>query len=176
MIKKILPFSIFCLILGATGYLIYTEKMIILFPKNESFLLKNDSLENKEISLFKWNQNNTYSIEKMNLLPSKSESYNIHQIISHWVRIYNSQNKNESSLQKNTISSDGKILFLHFSHSPFYKNFSTYKKLSWIQGLFKTIHEYNKKITSVYFFIENNPLQDYELDFSHAWDIEGYLQ
>ncbi len=173
MKKNLLLISFFCLLMGSIGYFFYTEKIIILFSK-ESFIAKNKDFSNKEISLFTWDQKKTYTIEKINIIPTNNNSNNIHHIITCWMN--NNNTNNNCCLQRNSISHDGKNIFLHFNHSPFNKNLSIYKKLSWIQGLFKTISEYDNKLKNVYLFKENLPLDDYELDFSHGWNIQGYLK
>ncbi len=161
---------------GALGYLIHNEHIIILFP--ETYSLESTSSQSKpsNISLYTWNQNGTYSKETISLMFTNTKRKNIEQIVKKWLLAQEYQTIPVTTLKNAALSFDEKDLFINFSSYPFNRQASIYAKLSWIQGLFKTIKEYNASIEHVYFLAQQKTLTDYELDFSHAWPIEGFLE
>ena len=174
--KKSILLCFFLALGGSISYLLYNEYVVILFPETSLTTVLDKKTKPCEITLYTWTTQQTYVTEKKTLLPEQTVTKTIHHIIQIWLQAQDLQKNPPLSLESAALSEDEKLLFLSFSDYPFNKEDEIYTKLAWIQGLLKTISMYHKHIEHVYFFVHQKSLKDYELDFSHAWPITGFLE
>lgn len=173
MMKRSLFGALGAALLGMMVYYISHNYLFMIVPKTKPFSISDRACKPLVVSLYYATKPHDYQIDKVTILPDSFFSTTLTQIMRAWLQAHDTPVTID--IQRCAVSDDLADLFIHFSHNPFNKQWSMHSKLLWLQGLLYTIHMFELKIVNVYFFVGDLPLNDYELDFSHAWPVEGFL-
>jgi len=174
--------SILLFIFGFLFFAFYNNWIVLFLPSYNVATLgksKNFAQERVDVDLHYWN-NKQWNKEKVNLLwCQENNADNIKYLINGLLNLLEEEKVAKDRvgvLQNVLISSSGQQAYLSFDRNPFAqdKN-STHDKLMLIESILKTIRENNIKIQGVYFLVNHHVMQDYHLDFSKPWPINGFL-
>lgn len=170
--KKLLLGSCIMIGIGALAYAFHMNYIRIII----SYATPNITTKPPQmipITLYFVTSQDTYHTEKISCLPQETPTPLITHIITQWLK---TNPLTVSAVCSHcALSFDAKLLCIHFSEIPFHESWSTYQKLTWLQGLLRTIAEHNHSIEYVYFLVGEKQLSDAELDFSQPWPISGFV-
>lgn len=159
-----------CLLGGAITYG-WVKGLIIHIPRS-TYAAQEHIVEKKNVTLHWWN-NNRWNSESINLISSHSSCTTITHVVNCW--LINAQEVGiiikKVTVQACMLSKNNNELFISFDRTILDKELSIYQKLQFINGLLKTIDGLNLGITHVRFLTHHQPLHDYHLDFTNAWNI-----
>lgn len=130
----------------------------------------------KGITLHYWHDHQWHT-EKQNLIWCDNTSDNIFYLITNWLNTLDAEEitNKKITLQSALLSPSCSDVYLSFDRNPLEKNWSTFQKWMWIEGLLKTIRAQQIPIQNIYFLVQHKPIIDSHLDCSHAWPIGGFL-
>ena len=114
--------------------------------------------------------------KKKEILVSPSIVQTMHNLITSWLTILEEEHfiTKKITLQSVFVDQAEQELAISFDRSPLNMEASTFQNLMWIQSLLKTIKASSLPVTKVRFLVDEQPLIDSSLDFSHPWPVEGY--
>lgn len=167
------------LIIGMLFYSWYNELVILRIPSKTSVAaIQKDLTVRKNTKLSYAYQGKFKSEEKELLHTANNPIKTLNSIITAWLTLLDEEElwPKKIALQSVLIDASGGDIFLSFDQSPFSPDQSTLTKLMWVEGLLKTIRESSLGIKAVRLLVQNKPLQDSQLDFTHSWPITGYLK
>lgn len=179
---NILILSVLLFIFGFLFFAFYNNWVVLFLPSyNVETLSKSKSFKQERVGveLYYWN-NRQWNKEKINLLwCQENNADNIKYLINGLLNLLEEEKITKDrvvTLQSVLISSSGQQAYLSFDKNPFDNNKnSTHDKFMFVEGILKTIRENNIKIQGVYFLVNHKIMQDYHLDFSNPWPINGFL-
>lgn len=165
---------------GAFIYFSYNQQwLLICWPikKQENNAENKQPITKKIIKKIFWNHNH-WDSEEGELLWSNNGAENIKQLLSNWLIVLDEEKIMEKkvSIQSVVIDASGQEAFISLDRNPFDKKQSTYAKLLWVEGLFKTVRENGIKIQWIQLLVHHKPLVDYHLDFSNPWPLQGFFE
>ncbi len=160
-------------------YFSYNQQWVIIClpaKKQVNTRENNQGIIKKTIKKIFWKHDH-WNSEEDELLWSSDTAENVKQLISSWLIVLDEEKVMEKkvSIQAVVLSACGQEIFISFDRNPFDKKQSTYEKLLWTEGLFKTIRDNGVKIQWIQLLVHHKPLVDYHLDFSNPWPIHGFL-
>lgn len=122
-------------------------------------------------------KDNSWHIEKNELILSQDLIKNIHYIINSWLSFLEEERimKKKVTVQTTLCSPAGNDLYISFDRNPLSKEASIHDKWMWVEGLLKTMRAHGITISRIHFLVHHQPLQDVHLDFDHPWPLQGYL-
>lgn len=179
MIKKqyIILSTVF-FILGFLFFAYQKEWIIFRLPKVFHYIAndsKQKKVSKKSVVLNYWN-NSKWNSEKIDIIWTDNESENLQRLICSWLILMDEEKLVEKvSLQTALLSLNGQDLFLSFDRNILDEEKSTYEKLMIIESLLKTLRESGIKTKRVRFLVHHQEMNDSHLDFSHFWQIEGFI-
>jgi len=178
--KYFLGILISSFMLGGLFFLLYHGWLIIRYPSYKTEAkqcLRNMKSSKRKIVLEYWHKKK-WNKEKIDLLWTGDKSKNIQYLINSWLTLLDEEDamKKKISLQAVLLSASGNKAYLSFDRNPFSKGCSTFEKLMWIESLLKTLRENEIQLQSIYFLVHHQIMEDYHLDFSNPWPINGFLQ
>lgn len=130
----------------------------------------------KQGKLFFWNKGK-WNHESTEILLSNNPTEFITHIVNKWLTLL----EEEGLMAKRVMVSHvlmngaGNEIYISFDRYPFNKENSCYEKLMWVEGLLKTLRDNDSVITHINFKVRHTPLQDYHLNFSSPWPLQGFL-
>lgn len=155
----------------------YFEWIIFRSPfTKQNTLLAHKRTHKKTIELLLWTPLHIKK-EQQELLWSNDTTQNIQYLINAWLtnayeeKIITKKTELESAL----LNPTGKTVYLSFDHNFLPKNELLYTKAMIIESLLQTMATNNIPIKDIYFLVHHKEMQDYHLDFSRAWPIEGFI-
>lgn len=175
MIRKItLILSAITFCLALLLFAIHKELIIINFQRS-TLAPSSEQTTKKQIPLYYWH-NESWHSETVIMLISSTIQTTAQQLVSRWLQLILDEKiiTKKVNLQAVLLSYDNQELFLSFDRAPWNKTSSTFEKWMAIEGILKTIKEPAIGIKKVRFLINHQPLQDYHLDFTNAWPIDGF--
>ena len=175
--KKMALIGALCFCSALLFYALTNEWIVILF--DFPFVKKKEisavTGSKKRVPLW-YIKNKKWQKDEKELVLSGNQSQALFTIIETWLATLAEENigKKKPHLEAVSLSLVGDELFVSFDRSPFSRGLSTYEKMSWAEGLLRTVGEVNG-ITKVRLLVHHQPLQDGTLDFSFSWPTEGFL-
>lgn len=165
------------LIFGIIFYGIYNDIIIIKFPTKKYYNGLNT--ESKEKKLFKLHfyKSGKFNTEEKELISSNNIIQTASYLVTSFLNLAFEENVIPKKVNVQAILSDvnQKELYISFDRNILPKESSTFDKLMIIESLLKTINSNLPNINSIHFLINHTPIQDRNLDFSHAWPVTGYI-
>lgn len=130
----------------------------------------------KNVILFYWN--NDWHTEEVPVLLSNHTISNLQHVITQWLQLLNEERilTKKVTLQAVLMSYEGNELFISFDRLPWNKQTSTFEKWMAIEGLLKTIRNFDNSIKKVRFLISHQPMKDLHLNFINSWPIAGFIE
>jgi hypothetical protein len=109
---------------------------------------------------------------------TESNHENTMILINRWLTVLADEAITPSriSLQSASYDISGKKLIISFEQSFLNAPDPIFKKLMCIESLLKTIRENIKEVQEIYLLVQHQPLQDYHIDTTHAWPINGFTE
>jgi hypothetical protein len=170
-----------CFIASALVIALQREFIIICWSTNkmtQQDALAKNSLQKKPVKLFFW-RNNAWHHETTEILASYDDKgLTISHLITRWLTLLDDEQimKKPISLQSVLVSATGHEAYISFDRNPFVKDESAFSHWIWIEALLKTLRENGTKIQGVHFLVHHQPLNDYHLDFSRPWPLQGFFE
>lgn len=179
MLKKHYAFII-CIsfIVGMFIYGIGNQNIIFLSPFcKETLSTPNMIVTKKKITLHYWH-NDIWKHEEVDIIWSDDLTQTVTHLVNQWLSLLDEEKDNNKkvSLQSIALSPSGQEVFLSFDRNPFEKRSTSYEKWLWVESLLKTIRENNIGVKSIQLLIHHQPMNDYHIDFSKPWPLEGFLK
>jgi hypothetical protein len=175
--KPYIFISCSALLLGIFIFLYQKEYIIFNIKSSPATVSIPAIAQKKNTSLHYW-QSDQWHTEQMPLILCQNTASNIQLIISRWLQLMYDEKiiRKKATLQSALINYDQKELFISFDRAPWNKENSTFEKWMAIEGLLKTIKENDDLHTlkSIRFLIDHQPINDYHLDFTNSWPIDGF--
>lgn len=130
----------------------------------------------KAVTLHFWHENRWHT-ENQELLWSNNTADNIFYLVTNWLNTLDAEEVTQKKvvLQAATLSPSGTDAYLSFDRNPLQKEWSTYQKWMWIEGLLKTIRERQLPVQNIYLLVHHQPLIDRHIDGTHAWPLSSFL-
>ena len=141
----------------------------------------NDSLATSVVKrqgkLFFWNKGK-WNHESAEILLSHNLTDTISYIANKWLTLLEEEGlmAKRVAVSHVLIHGSGKEVYISFDRYPFNKEHSCYEKWMWVEGLLKTLRENDIAISHIDFKVRHMPLQDYHLDFSNPWPLQGFIK
>ncbi|MCL4361457.1 hypothetical protein M1446_03820 [Candidatus Dependentiae bacterium] len=174
MNKKYILIFLLSFFAGILFFAFYNEMIIFRWPyyKYEDVHLK--KAQTQFVTLYWW-QNNKWNTEKVEVLRFDDIPNTSYNILISWLNAVEEEKATgkKISLESVILDSTQNELYVSFTRNPFDKQSSTYNKWMFIEGILKTLRENNIKVNGVHFLAHHQPIQDFHLDFSKTWPIEG---
>lgn len=179
------PFSYFliCLITFACGTLflaMHNGWLVILPPHN--FFSKNSVLSSakkisREYVTLYFYHHEKWHTEKTHVLISDDIGQTTKQILQSWLNMLDEEHFTTKKITvQDVLISATQCAYISFDRNPFSREDSTYEKYMWVESLLETLRENKIPLQHVQLLVHHKPLQDYHLDFSHPWPLQGFLQ
>ena len=148
--------------------LIHEETYNPLYHQNTSY---------KTITLYAWSQNK-YKKETTEIIHSDNTTQNIKLLLNSWLQFVDDEHitDKETQIVSVSLSPSKQEAFICLNQYPFEKDWSTYRKLMWIESLLKTLRDNKIHISGIRLLVLHQPLIDDHLNFECSWPISGYLQ
>ena len=163
---------------GILFYAINQEWVVFQTPflkKQQPILNSACALNKKQVTLFFWH-NDMWNSEKIELIWFEDSAQNIHTILNKLLTLMHEDHMVHKKIQiQSVLVSNTEQAYISFDRNPLLKDATLYAKWVLMESLLKTIRENNIPISSVWFLVNHQPLQDTHLDFSNAWPINGFL-
>jgi hypothetical protein len=169
--------SFFAIILGFLIYAFQQHWIIINLPTSTPEYYQKVAkpiTKKKNINFYFWHLDKWHQ-EKIELVLPEDPASFLPLIISSWLNLLDEDGitHKKITLQSALIDPAGNA-YLSFDRSPFSKNKTTADKLHWIEGLLKTLRENDVKLQGIQLLIHHQPINDYHLDFSKPWPLQGF--
>lgn len=171
-----------CLAVGILFFLIQRQWLIIQWSfdtsNHEIAFFKKETVLKKEVSFFWW-KDNKFNREKASLIWREGKNAeNLRQVINQWLTYLKGEKILEPSITVDSVAlgSHEQEAFVSFNQPFSWKEWAIYKKWMLIECLFKTIKSSDLLTKSIMFLVNNEPMTDDHLDFSHTWPIDGFLE
>lgn len=168
----------FALLAGGIMVAIHYDWLILRLPNKNLALKKTNvtgTIQRKKVSLSFW-KNHKWHRENSDILVSDDLATTLEHLINAWLAILDEEQVMDKKVALQAVLlTQADHAYISFDRSPFTKEAPTWDKLVWIEGLLKTIRENWGKIRQIQFLVHHKPLQDYHLDFSNPWPIQGFL-
>lgn len=179
MSQKI-PIITFCALLSSIlTFAWYNNWIILNFPAKTTPQehITEHSITKKEVPFFFF-KNNAENCEKKELLWSTKTEKNIQLLVQTWLTLLDEEEllAKKSSLQIVSLNQNKTTAFISFDRPPFNDESPTFKKLIAFETLLKTIRTSIPFLKSVQFLTHHQIINDYHLDFSRPWPVDGFLQ
>ena len=166
--------------MGSLFFLIYKDILVIKFlyksnSNNTSVgFIKNFSSK-KDLKFYFW-KDEKFNFELKRFVWFKDKGENLKHFISDWLVLLQEESilSNPAYLHNVSINKDEDVAFLSFEQPFFESSWSIFEKWNFIEGLLKSVREANFKIREIHFLINNKVMEDYHLDFSNGWPIDGF--
>ncbi|MCK5632771.1 hypothetical protein KAH94_03415 [bacterium] len=163
------------------GFLYFASNhgwLIMRFPSYKSEIQqtqKNLRAHKKKVKLIFWH-NKKWNHETVEILATNDDAQTTAHLINNWLTLLDEENimTKKVTLQSALISQN-RQLYLSFDRNPFDEQSSTYKKTKWTQGLLKTVLQSAISVQSIQFLVHHQTMNDYHLDFTNPWPINGFL-
>jgi hypothetical protein len=159
-------------------YFAWTNNIILIrYPFSPQPFCKTNtkSISKKKAVLFFWH-NDMWNKEEVDLIWSTDMTKNIHYLINSWLNLLEEEDINEKRISVESVAIHDHKAYISFDRNPFDKNKATFDKWLWIEGLLKTIRENNVPLQEVQFLAHHKIVNDYHLDFSNSWPINGFFE
>ncbi len=172
---RYLLISIAMLLLGMLFYGFYNKLIIIRLPVRRASLFERRSAFRKQVPLYHFN-GSTFVKDDKELIFSANTQSTLQDIVASWLSYVEEEQglPKKVSVQSVMIDAQKNTGYISFDKTPFTENQSTYSKLMFLEGLLKTLKGSTISLKKVQFLVHHKPLHDRDLDFSHAWTINGY--
>lgn len=172
-------FSIIVFISFFIGMLFFAyqqEWIIIRLPwKQEKAINSLSKPTKQQVHLYYW-KNQEWKKEEMQILQTPVKEEQLYNLINAWLTlVYDEyQTTNKTTLETIALNTGNQQIYVSFDKSLFPTQWSLYQKWMFVEGLLKTIHQFDYTITSVQFLIKHTSMKDAHLDFSRPWPIQGF--
>lgn len=170
----------FTFLIGSLFFLIYKDILVIKFlhgnnSNNISISSFNNFSSKKDLKFYFW-KDEIINFETKNFVWFSDKSENLKHFISDWLTLLQEENilSNPIYLNHVAINKDEDVAFISFEQSFLEPSWSIFEKWNCIESLFKSIREADFKIKEIYFLVNNKIMEDYHLDFSNSWPIDGF--
>lgn len=166
-------------IVGAFFIAVHNDWIILRFPhkslSNEHGAPCKKNISRQHITLYFFHHDQWHT-EKIQLLISDDIAQNMHYITQAWLNLLNEENLMEKKVTvQDVLIAQTQCAYISFDRNPMSRDESTYEKYMRVEGLLETFRENGIKIQNVQLMVHHKPLQDYHLDFSHPWPLQGFL-
>jgi hypothetical protein len=170
--------SFLALLAGAIMVALHYDWLIVQLPTQKRMAKSpqaTSAVQRKKVALSFW-KNNKWKVENSDILVSEDLATTLEHLLNAWLAILEEEQilDKKVTLQAVLITPADQA-YISLDCSPFAREASTWTKLMWMEGLLKTIRENGAKIRQVQLLVHHKPLQDYHLDFSNPWPIQGFL-
>lgn len=178
----IFSFTLICCLGGALFFLIQRKWLIIQWTfssdKNEMALAKKETVIKKEITFYWWKKEAMHAKKGTLIWRHDRNADNIKQIISIWIGSLNDEKIIEPgiAIDSAVFSPSGQDLFISFNQQFPWKEWSIHKKWMLVESLCKTIKSTGLPLKYITFFVNQEPMPDDHLDFTHPWSIDGFYE
>lgn len=172
---KVVFISSLALILGIIVFAVGHEWIIIRYPQ-WNITTADSAIQKKTVTLLYWHENN-WTTETQSLLWSAHPEDNTRALVNAWLSTLTQEQyaPKKVSLDHVLLSASHTDLYISFDRNPFSKQWNSYTKLMWLEGLLKTIRENNLPILNVLFLINNKPFNDPHINCAQPWPITGFI-
>ena len=167
--------SIAMLLLGMLFYAFYNKLIIIRLPVRRGALFERRSAFRKQIPLWHFTGTSFVKDDKELIFSANTQS-TLQDIVASWLSYVDEEHglPQKASVQAVMMDAQKNTCYISFNKSPFNENQSTFCKLMFLEGLLRTLKSSSIQLKKVQFLVHHKPLHDRDLDFSHAWTINGY--
>jgi hypothetical protein len=166
--------------IGALVWAYCNDWIILRMPSRTADLLthvSDYSVQKKKCVLWYWHKNG-WKQESVELIWTNNRVNDCHYVLNSWLTFLDDEKIMDCKVSIQTIifSESGNELYISFDHAPFNQHAPLFEKWLWLEGLLKTLRENGIQSTGmkVYFLEHHQMIQDYHLDFTNPWPIEGF--
>ncbi|MBN2267627.1 MAG: N-acetylmuramoyl-L-alanine amidase [Candidatus Babeliaceae bacterium] len=168
------------LFLGFTFYAFYNDWIVVripLFPIQKTMPIQPTAVEKRAITFFIPSTPN-FKQETSEIIWSTAPTEAIKTVTQTWLALLDEEGFFEKKVTLQSVAEEGdtRHFYLSFDRPPFSGESTTAAKLLIIESLLATLRSTTETIKTISFFCHHQPVEDYHLDFSRAWPIEGFLQ
>lgn len=175
--KKIIILCLFGFLVGVIFFAFDRQWLIIRSPFHDQEMVSTGAdAERKQVSLYYWHHDK-WTREQTEMVWSSDKAQTLKHLIDHWLTFMHEEEIMEKrvALESAILSPGEQELYISFDRNLFSKESSTFEKWMLIEGILKTIRENGLKVGQVRFLMHHQPMQDYHLDFSKSWPINGFM-
>ncbi len=172
---RYMAISLAMLLLGMIFYAFYNKLIIIRLPVRRSALFERRSAFRKRVHLWYFNGTSFVKDDKELIFSANTQS-TLQDIVASWLSYVEEEQglPQKTSVQSVMLDAQKNTAYISFDRSPFITKQSTYSKHMFLEGLLKTLKGSTIPLKKIQFLVHHKPLDDRDLDFSHAWTINGY--
>lgn len=162
--------------LGALFFVAY-QKKIIIFNCGGYHSIPATAIEKKQITFFFFTPDKAYTETQLMVLDQYHDR-TLLLILNRWLEIALEEKlvPQKVIVQDTALNQDFTDLYLSFDKVPWAAYAPTKVKWFILEGILHTIKNLGFAITKVYFLVNHKPIEDYHLNFSRAWPINGFMQ
>lgn len=115
--------------------------------------------------------------ESTELLWPENAQQKLYYLINSWLALLDEEHvmPKKVTVQSVAVCPSGQEAYISFDRNPFDKESSVFERVMFIEGLLKTVRENDIKIQAIQFLVHHQPLNDYYLDFSNPWPVQGFV-
>jgi len=175
--KRYLFLSALMIGAGIFFYAFYREILIINLPLTKQYnAAEYRTAQQKKIRLFYRNGEQFIEGEK-ELIESANPQDILTSLVARWLTFLEEEEvlPKKVTVQSVLIGNQKQTAYISFDRSPFTKDQSTFEKIVFLEGLFKSLKTNSTLIKKVRILVNHKPLQDPHIDGEHDLTVLGYL-
>ena len=164
-----------CSLLGI-GYYAWQQRWIIFNIPVQFKQAPATAYTKKKATVYLWRRE-SWTRESVELLWANQESLDAQQLFQTTLTLLAEEHalKKKITVEHVLEHANHQQLLVFLDAAPFSKNMSIRTKLMIVESLLKTLRENGIKTSLISFFVNNQPLPDAHLDFSHPWPLLGFV-
>lgn len=174
--------TIACSVVGILFFLIQRKWLIVQWTfhaePNEVTLAKKETVLKKELTFY-WLKKERVCLEKVTLIWRRDKNAdNIKQVVNTWLDYLKAEKNLDQSIaiESVVLSPSEQDAFLSFNQGFSWKEWSVYKKWMLIESLRQTLQSAGLPLKFMTFLVNQEPMLDDHLDFSHPLSIDGFSE
>ena len=146
-----------------------------LVHRQERALVQTFKEQKKKITVFFY-KNNTLHHEEETIIATDHKPEQSMMIVNRWLTVLADESiiPLRIKIQSAAYDQSEKKLLLSFEQSFLLNTDPIFKKLMIIETLLKTLRENIPHLQEVYLLVNHQPLQDFHIDMTRAWPINGF--
>lgn len=162
--------TLFGFIIAIIGLSLWMQDYILIVPKTTALMRIPESTASQQVATL-WYRNGDWQQQTIKALWTQDQAKNAATLVTQLITILVSERimRKQAIVLNSFIDPTGRYLYLNFSRSPLSKNDSIAKKVAILQTICKTVGANCKEIQWIYFLVNNNSAQDYDLNLSLPW-------
>lgn len=172
---KIALLSLLFFLLGCFFYLLYHQKIVIIWTDKTDNPVLLTPAKRRSFTLYFF-KDNIWKNEQKELIDSDDIRLTINYLTTAWLNQIEEERLTDKpvTIQAVLLNELDTLAFISFDRSPFAKHYSVFQKIMWIEGLLRTIKKNLPKITEVSLLAHHQPIIDMHIDFSHGFPTTGF--